>query len=99
MEQTAASTPTRPSLRRLPGIHAVATYSPGGDSPCQRASTSIALHATRPPAPTLEHRHPERHPPRPPDVDVVDSLPLCIDDPNRPEAHEVVTRSLLFRPR
>ena len=37
-----------PSFRRLPGIHAVATYSPGGEGSCQRVLVSNALNATSP---------------------------------------------------
>src|SRR4029079_12289797 len=53
IEQTAASTLTSPSLSRFPGIHAVATYSPGEEAWFHRGSVSIALNATWPAVVTL----------------------------------------------
>ena len=42
-----------PSFRRFAGIHAVATYSPGGVGRCHRSSVSIALNAIA--ASAIEH--------------------------------------------
>ncbi len=110
IEHTAASTQTRPSFRKLPGIHAVATYSPGGEGSCQRGSTSIALNAIWPAVVTLifghhwrstalEHREPELDADRPPHVDVIDRPAFGVDDPHGAQAHEVVSGSLVRRPR